>query len=71
MKIDPDEIGQQEPQELISASQLKLDLLLKKTSTNIGLESKEFKIDIPHKVMLGAIFNDIVKQYEHVPNWMR
>ena len=51
---------------------MKLTLLLKSNQTLVGIQvMKKLEIDLPHKVVFGWLIKEIMKQVDHMPNWIR
>ena len=61
-KIERDEVGRQEPVEILSAKDIKLALLLNSSQTWVRLQvMKKLEIDLPHKVTFSWLINEVSK----------
>lgn len=65
------EVGQGDPIEILNAKDFKLGLSFSDELIVIGFGLKKLGCNLPHKVLLGPLINEIDKQISHVPKWIR
>ena len=71
-KIDRNQVPMQaDPEEIMTAVEFKLALLLKEDMTGVGLDLRKLEVDLPYKVLLGGLIHEIDKQIGHVPAWIK